>query len=575
MVELGSTRRTTLIRAVALFAALVSMALVVRSLLMTYVLARPVPFWDQWEFERSIPQILNHTYTLEQLFSRHNEHRIFTSRIIYILDIFIADGSGYFCTVVLFIALAGIASVLAVATTGSPRLRCLFAAMYFGLLCSPAEWENLASGFQVQFPFVDLFFIVSLFLLLTSEKVSSLKSSALLLSAATFLDFLSVFSMANGVLAIIPLLFTRFYGGIKSRVFWLFIALHLLYTIALFWKYHFDNEIPKSYNLFLMTHYVFIYLGSCLRGIQHGPYLLGVLDFVFFLFSALTMLISVHRRRAVVDRKKILFLGIMLMMICNGYITAHGRASLGVETAAASRYSIQSMVFQIAMFGFVWQNAPRLSKILQSSLIAVFLCVSVASSFSPLSKMEWENRSSILQIAGAAMVNRVWSDYFLARIYPEPSTIHDALAFIAAHKLGPFSPTFGQSFEPAVNAIVGADLASLDTCISAFGIAPKFPDGMALEGWMFDQAKPAGNGHMVVFDETADHKIVGFGRQSVSRPDVDNALGVTIDRSGFDLALNLGPESEKLPHDLTIILIPEASYGPSCKVTRTVDLWGQ
>jgi len=44
-----------------------------------------IPYWDQWEFVPLLEKLHNHTLTLNDLWSQHNEHRILFPKILMLL----------------------------------------------------------------------------------------------------------------------------------------------------------------------------------------------------------------------------------------------------------------------------------------------------------------------------------------------------------------------------------------------------------------------------------------------------------------------------------------------------------
>ncbi|WP_133125618.1 hypothetical protein [Xanthomonas prunicola] len=115
-----------------------------------------VPFWDQWGGENAIfSAFQNGSLTWQQLFSAHNEHRIFWTRLLTII-LFNMNGqqwdnqleavvsSGIYCaalTIPVFFAAQALNRFKAIAMT--------LAMILAGAL--PFGWENTLVGFQSQF----------------------------------------------------------------------------------------------------------------------------------------------------------------------------------------------------------------------------------------------------------------------------------------------------------------------------------------------------------------------------------------------------------------------------------------
>ena len=129
----------------------------------------PLPFWDQWEEVRVVyVPFFAEKLALADLFSAHNEHRIFFTRI-YGLALLLLNGQwdGQVQTV-------GNAVVHCATIAGLGRLMfCWLDKRYWTLvwlplvlaLALPFGWENSLAGFQSQFYFLLLLSLLTLWLL--------------------------------------------------------------------------------------------------------------------------------------------------------------------------------------------------------------------------------------------------------------------------------------------------------------------------------------------------------------------------------------------------------------------------
>ena len=135
------------------------------------------PYWDQWDGEARVLYLPFSDCTLSwvQMFSLHNEHRFFFSRLLA-LDLLLANGQwDPRLQQVVNAALHSIIAVLVVAILWSAQQRrrldllVLIAALTFAL---PFAWENTLLGFQSGFYFLLLFSILGLWL--TTSRVRTL-----------------------------------------------------------------------------------------------------------------------------------------------------------------------------------------------------------------------------------------------------------------------------------------------------------------------------------------------------------------------------------------------------------------
>lgn len=139
--------------------------------------ANATPFWDQWDSEAAFlyQPYLEGKLGWTDLFAPHNEHRIFTMRL---LALALLEANGTWNPILqmvvnaalhVFALMLGI--LLLLPAFGSSRLPVVlaFALFLFGV---PYAWENTLSGFQAQFYLVLLFSIVCLWLAVLAEPLS-------------------------------------------------------------------------------------------------------------------------------------------------------------------------------------------------------------------------------------------------------------------------------------------------------------------------------------------------------------------------------------------------------------------
>jgi hypothetical protein len=159
------------------------------------------PFWDQWDAEGAnlYKPFINGKLGFKELFATHNEHRIFTTRL---LELALLKINTLWNPLLQMVVNAGLhigAIILSIhlllKITGRKYLALFFLFSYF-LFIVPYAWENTLGGFQAQFYFVLLFSIAALWLLLTDTPLSKKWWTG---SICLILAF---FSLASGVFAI-------------------------------------------------------------------------------------------------------------------------------------------------------------------------------------------------------------------------------------------------------------------------------------------------------------------------------------------------------------------------------------
>ena len=169
------------------------------------------PFWDQWDAEAAnlYKPFLEGTLSWADLFAPHNEHRIFTTRLLA-LALLTINGiwNPLLQTVVnavLHIVALGFGIALLTRVIGRNHLPALlaFSLILFGV---PYAWENTLPGLQAHFYFVLLFSFACLWLTVTQHPLSARWWAGVVCAMLAFLSLASgVFALAAA--AIIGLVF--------------------------------------------------------------------------------------------------------------------------------------------------------------------------------------------------------------------------------------------------------------------------------------------------------------------------------------------------------------------------------
>jgi len=160
-----------------------------------------VPYWDQWDAEAAglYAPFLRGELSWSELFAPHNEHRIFTTRVLGLL-LFQLNG---LWSPLLEMVVNAVLHVLALGTAvwlmgkasnkQSLAVLLLFTLLLFGV---PFGWENTLAGFQAQFYFVLLFSVLSIWWLIAAQVLSRGWWLGVASAAAAY------FSLASGVFAL-------------------------------------------------------------------------------------------------------------------------------------------------------------------------------------------------------------------------------------------------------------------------------------------------------------------------------------------------------------------------------------
>ncbi|HEV8284101.1 MAG TPA: hypothetical protein VGQ09_07310 [Chitinophagaceae bacterium] len=156
------------------------------------------PYWDEWDAEAAnlYKPYLSGELRFKDLISPHNEHRIFTTRILALIILKINILWNPVLQMVINACIHIIAILIAISymakVIGQNHLPGLmaFSLILFGI---PYSWENTLSAFQSQFYFVLLFSLLSLWLLANKEPLTPAWWGGLICGIISF------FSLASGV----------------------------------------------------------------------------------------------------------------------------------------------------------------------------------------------------------------------------------------------------------------------------------------------------------------------------------------------------------------------------------------
>lgn len=156
------------------------LVLVITKSLIIYVFGNATPYWDQWNGEAANLYLpwLNGSLNLSDLLAPHNEHRIFTMRLLS-LGLLIANGNVWNPLLEMYVN----AAIHAIALTffvycvtrsiadSSKKYVVIFSIALFAI---PFGWENTLAGFQSQFYLLLLFSFIFLWAI-ACEKIFSFK----------------------------------------------------------------------------------------------------------------------------------------------------------------------------------------------------------------------------------------------------------------------------------------------------------------------------------------------------------------------------------------------------------------
>ena len=280
------------------------------------------PYWDQWDAEAAnlYKPFLDGTYVWTNLFAFHNEHRIFTTRLLALALLKI---NGIWNPLLQMVVNAGLhiaALVLSIALlTRVIGRNCLPSLLVFSLVlfCIPYGWENTLTGFQAQFYFVLLFSVACQWLTITQQPFSARWWSGVVCGVLAYLS-LAGGIFAFGSAAIVGCVFFVF--GLRKTLKQ-FLAVALLGGLFILGAWQ-TPSLP-SQSLKAASFYQFIHtLTQILAWPMTGyPYLAFFRNFPSLVF----VVYMLWRKPLPNDRRWFLF-GLILWGLGQAMCIAYGRA---------------------------------------------------------------------------------------------------------------------------------------------------------------------------------------------------------------------------------------------------------
>jgi hypothetical protein len=160
------------------------------------------PYWDQWDAEAAYlyKPWLEGTLNIKDLFSAHNEHRIFTTRVIGLL---LLTAKGYWDPI-FQMQINGIIHVLAITTLLyylikelNNEKKLIIIGFTTLLMMIPFGWENTLAGFQSQF------YILLLTTFIFIWAMSNYPTFSKAWNYGYLIGFLSVITLASGAITLL------------------------------------------------------------------------------------------------------------------------------------------------------------------------------------------------------------------------------------------------------------------------------------------------------------------------------------------------------------------------------------
>lgn len=418
-----------LTRAALLIALPISLWYAANSLALAVTAREPIPYFDQWVFIRfDYLRWIDGEYGWLDLFRRHGEHRILTTKLVLFADTAAFSMTGILPLAVSYVALAASAALSAFLCANEKRAAAGAFLGALGLAWATCQIFNFGMAFQVSYPLAHLF----AFATLAALAVSLEKSSWWSLAAAAVADFLSVFSLGGSVFLIAPMALIAIWLRRADRFFWTLAGFHIALILA-----YFDmTMLSAAYGVSprASLELLFNVIGLPVTTYPGAAGAIGALWF------ALVAGVLSYRAAtgAHVDRSAAALAAVAAFAFVECAILAYTRTTYGV----APRYATVAIFLWGGTIAASWRLAGQQWRV---PLIAAMMLLTVAAN-SPSNANNWRAWINPMEEAKRDIVRGDLSPGSLARIFPPPQTwLADAIRRTQALHLGPFARVNGPS----------------------------------------------------------------------------------------------------------------------------------
>ncbi|TWB24631.1 hypothetical protein FBZ89_101257 [Nitrospirillum amazonense] len=501
--------------------------------------------WDQWSDLQYTHRLADGNLQFKDLFSQHNEHRIFFPRLIFFLDYLLANCTNAVNLTVNILIPAGTLAAILVLGRKIERSRAVFlglSGVAAVLLFSLSQRENFLWGFQVQF-FGAVSAPTAAFLVFSGfvERARRGRASLGLLGLACFLALVATYTLSNGILAaflLVPM-------AVILRAGRMAVLTVALWAVGVAFSYFLNfHPVPgHSPYVYSLTHpieylgYVSGYLGNlmtCLGAVEPArsrwSILLGAAGLVLTLAALARTLRNWEEAPA-----RIALLAIILFVLGTAMLTALGRITFGLEQAYSGRYLTPVSVFWVGHI-FYWAPLRRLRDPLGVGMALAGMALVALLAWCGVQGELRGWQEAIPQALNNAKVR----DAFISEVrdepsyrlaYPEDDYLLSQLSFVRDHHLSSFADPDNRLLGQAPTWLAAAPA---DQCLGAIDIMQVLSSdrgdqvSLTVTGWAWNVTRREAVPRVLFTD--AANRIVGYAGGGWPRPDVPTVMPMV--RSG-------------------------------------------
>ena len=480
-----------------------------------------LPRWDEWAM---VDHLVTHNGgSFAWLWAQHNEHRIFFTKLFFLIDAGVFRGSQIFLMLSVFLGqllqvILLSASLWVLGGMRGPAWRTGTGLIAFCMFC-PIQQENLVFGFQIGFVLPGLMATLSTLSLLlhhrNSEEHEGREATIwLLLSIAAAIA--ATCSLSNGMLLWPLLLLTALLLGMRVSTVLALLASGAANIALYFYHYHYHSS-PRSSSVHSILasgrtlEFVAAYFGSTWI---HGPIgWAAVIAGLTGLSAALLIIVRMVFQRSARPPLMIQLSVLMLFCIGTATITAWGRLYLGVEQAAASRYQVFALLFwcSLGLSFLFWATAKRTTRFglnAFSAFLVVMMLALATQVRMPFREAQWyQVRQELISLA---LLTDVHDPTELAEAYPDPQVVLRSAEYLKQNRLSVFAENRYSQLGLPVESVYR--LLPPEQCSGYVASSQIFPatggQGLRISGYAWNRARRKPVTQVVA---VVDGRISGFG----------------------------------------------------------------
>lgn len=495
----------------------------------------PLPRWDHWNTIQWLNNYYAGAWHISDLWSQHNEHRIFFPRLFLLADLLLFHGTNVFllCSILLLQTLhAGIfirevRNWNALSRSATHVVIAIIVVLFF----SGANLENFVWPFQISFILVLVSATLSIYTLcLYTEEVrlrNRAGTAAVYVSASLAFAVIATYSLASGILIWPVLALMAVVLKAPIRILTAICITGALATGLYLHGYHavsgHTNMLTALTQPGAVLAYMCAYLALPLSKLNHDlGTAAGFAVFVLVLYQMFRLF-----RRPRLPRVIAISTGMILFITAGSFMTALGRMSLG-PPEVAMRYgtpvSILWVCILLVLIGDTTLKPKGADVKVASTISAAATCMITV--ILPLHVQEFTRYRAMkapTREVELAIITGVAATAQIATVFPDPQFVTNLFDVLREHHLSIFSSPqiIGDRLDARYQAVSRSHCRGFWETTAMMGSAEG--GGESAAGWAWDS--DANQRPKAVLIVGASGRVRGEADITRPRPDVATAFG--------------------------------------------------